>query len=56
MSTEQVLENYIAEHPDYWEFDNEVQEVKRLKKLSIEEAKNQNVKCIKRLFTLQIPI
>lgn len=33
MSTEQLLEKFISEHPDYWEFENEVQEVKRLKAL-----------------------
>ncbi len=33
MSTEQLLKKYISEHPDYWEFENEVKEVERLKKL-----------------------
>ncbi|MEJ6583443.1 MAG: hypothetical protein QNL61_06170 [Crocinitomicaceae bacterium] len=33
MSTLQLLETYISEHPDYWEFENERNEVERLKKL-----------------------
>ncbi|WP_430819772.1 hypothetical protein [Carboxylicivirga caseinilyticus] len=33
MSAEQLLEKFIIEHPDYWEFDEEAKEVARLKEL-----------------------
>lgn len=33
MKNKQILEEYIAEHPDYWEFENEREEVERLKLL-----------------------
>lgn len=32
------LEQFIAEHPDYWEFENELKEVERLKLLCTEEV------------------
>ena len=31
MSAEQRLEKYISQHPDYWDFEEEVKEVERLK-------------------------
>lgn len=33
MTAEQMLEKYLFEHPDYWEYENEVKEVERLKQL-----------------------
>lgn len=30
-----MLEKYISEHPDYWEFESELKEVNKLKKLCI---------------------
>ena len=33
MKTEQMLEKYLLSHPEYWEFENEVEEVQRLKSL-----------------------
>jgi hypothetical protein len=33
MNAEQMLEVYILDHPDYWDFENEVQEVCRLRAL-----------------------
>jgi len=33
MSAIQQLEMYISQHPDYWEFENERNEVERLKAL-----------------------
>jgi hypothetical protein len=33
MNSIQMLEEYIADHPDYWDFENEVQEVYRLRAL-----------------------
>ncbi|MBN1117245.1 MAG: hypothetical protein JXA77_08580 [Bacteroidales bacterium] len=33
MNTEQMLKKYLSEHPDYWEYENELQEVRRLKAL-----------------------
>lgn len=38
MNTEQLLEEYISHHPDYWEFENEIQEVERLKALCNQQA------------------
>ena len=29
---EEILKRYISEHPDYWEFENELREVTILKK------------------------
>jgi hypothetical protein len=31
MDPEKILERYLLSHPDYWEFENEVREVRRLK-------------------------
>jgi hypothetical protein len=33
MTAEQILEMYILEHPDYWDFENELNEVDRLRQL-----------------------
>lgn len=38
MSAEQILENYISQHLDYWEFENEIKEVARLKELCNDEV------------------
>ena len=39
MTLEQQLEDYILSHPDFWEFDDEVKEVERLRLLiSIEKC------------------
>ena len=40
MSAEQMLEKYIAENPDFWEFDDAIQEVVRLKELCKKERSN----------------
>lgn len=32
MNAQQLLDNFVAQHPDYWNFNNELQEVERLKK------------------------
>ena len=40
MSAEQLLEKYISEHPDYWEFENEANVVVTLKEL----CKSNNLK------------
>jgi hypothetical protein len=40
---EQLLEKYISEHPDYWEFENEFEEVVRLKESCKNEAIKQNI-------------
>jgi hypothetical protein len=40
MTAEQILENYILERPNYWEFENEINEVARLKSLCKEEVIN----------------
>ncbi|MBN1182552.1 MAG: hypothetical protein JXB49_09720 [Bacteroidales bacterium] len=37
MKTEHVLEKYLLSHPEYWEFENEAEEVKRLRSLIHEE-------------------
>jgi len=42
MNTEKLLEKYILEHPDYWEFENELREVAKLKELCKGEAIKQN--------------
>jgi len=39
MNIKKELKNYINSHPDYWEFEDELKEVLRLKKLI-----NQNIK------------
>ncbi len=39
MSAEQLLKDYISQHPDYWEFENELNEVNRLKKLITTNSK-----------------
>ncbi len=31
MQARQILENYLLTHPNFWEFDNEMEEVSRLK-------------------------
>lgn len=31
MTAHQLLEKYIANHPDYWDFDEELIEVKKLR-------------------------
>ena len=33
MKTEQMLEKYLLTHPDFWEFEDEVEEVRRLESL-----------------------
>lgn len=33
MEAKKLLENYILKHPDYWEFEDEMKEVERLKEL-----------------------
>lgn len=43
MSAEQILENYISKHLEYWEFENEIQEVERLKELCKDEVPNKIV-------------
>lgn len=35
MSAVQILEKYILEHPEFWEFENELKEVRRLKELCL---------------------
>ena len=36
MNAEQVLIKYLMEHPDYWDYENEVKEVERLKRLCVD--------------------
>jgi hypothetical protein len=43
MSAKQLLEKYILEHPEYWEFETEIKEVERLKGLCNDEVVDQNV-------------
>jgi hypothetical protein len=38
MMAEQMLEKYISEHPDYWEFENEIKEIERIEELCSNEA------------------
>ena len=38
MSALQILETYINQHPDYWEYENERNEVERLTDLCSNEA------------------
>lgn len=33
MKSEQMLKRYLSCHPDYWEYENELKEVERLKSL-----------------------
>ncbi len=40
MDAEQLLEKYLLEHPDYWDFENEVKEVERLRSLCDSETTN----------------
>lgn len=42
MNPKQQLEQYILTHPDYWEYENEIKEVARLKALCQSEAKFQS--------------
>ena len=34
---EQQLTDYIISHPDYWEFDDEIKEVERLRELILQQ-------------------
>lgn len=42
MNAEQMLNIYISEHPDYWEFEDEIKEVARLNELCNEESMKNN--------------
>ncbi|MBN1116681.1 MAG: hypothetical protein JXA77_05735 [Bacteroidales bacterium] len=42
---EQILERYILEHPDYWEFENEAKEVAILKELCDNKTIKRNINC-----------
>lgn len=42
MNAIQRLEKYIAEHPDCWEYENELQEVNRLKAMVSKEPLKSN--------------
>ena len=33
MKPEQMLESYLLSHPEYWEYENEIKEVERLRSL-----------------------
>lgn len=44
MTAKQMLEKYISEHPDYWDFENEIKEIARLKELCNSEATPPNFK------------
>lgn len=46
MSAEKLLEKYIAEHPDYWEFENEAKVVAILKELCDNKNTDQNITTI----------
>lgn len=37
MNAEQMLNIFISEHPDYWEFEEEMKEVARLSELCKDE-------------------
>ena len=41
MNPKQQLEQYLLTHPDYWEYENEMNEVARLSALCQVEAKLQ---------------
>jgi len=38
MNALQILNQYIEQHPEYWEYQNEAQEVERLRKLCEKEV------------------
>ena len=42
MNAKQNLEKYISKHPDYWEYENEVKEVRRLKALCENEVQKHH--------------
>lgn len=54
MSAKQMLEKYMREHPDFWEFENEMIEVARLKKLCNDEAMKQTILPIQKYAQLQL--
>ncbi len=37
MNAKQRLEDYLFKHPDYWEYENELKVVQRLKEMCQEE-------------------
>ncbi len=43
MTIEQILEAYILEHPEYWEFENEAKEVAILKELCNNKTIKQRI-------------
>ena len=47
MKSEQILERYLSCHPDYWEYENELKEVERLKSLVQQEREIKRIHSIK---------
>lgn len=43
MNPKQLLERYILTHPDFWEYENEIKEVERLKALCELETVSQEL-------------
>ena len=56
MNNDQRLEKYILEHPDYWEFENEIKEVSRLKELCNNDTIQQNILLSQNTTSLLSPI
>lgn len=42
MTAPQLLENFIRNHPDFWNFNEELKEVERLKKACEIKTNNSN--------------
>ena len=42
MNAKQQLEKYLLTHPDFWEYENEIKEVSRLRALSESEDAQQS--------------
>ncbi len=43
MNAKQLLEEYLVQHPDYWEYENEVQEVRKLMALCQQETNESGI-------------
>jgi len=54
MNAKQLLEQYIWEHPDYWDYDDEIEEVIRLKELCDKELIEQENRSIKSHYQLPL--
>lgn len=54
MSATQLLEQYISKHPDFWEYENELKEVMRLKELCRVEALLHTIVPVQSSFRQQV--